>query len=98
ASTPSRSVTGLRVGASETIAPTLRSRLGQPSRRWPMPGATELLTVEWHTAHVRPIDDIAPLLLKCGLTPTTALSFTSASVVAGEFRSTLPAFSALTTA
>src|SRR3954466_7982952 len=46
ASTPSRSVTGLRFGAAEMIAPTLRSRLGQPSRRWPMPGANELFTVE----------------------------------------------------
>src|SRR3954468_9098585 len=97
ASTPSRSVTGLRFGASEMIAPTLRSRLGQPSRREPMPGATLLLTVEWHTAHVRPIEVNRPLLLRWGLTPTTALSLTSARVVAGESRSTLPAFSALST-
>src|SRR3954466_1850497 len=97
ASTPSRSVTGLRFGASETIAPTLRSRLGQPSRREPMPGATELFTVEWHTAHVRPIEVNRPVLLRWGLTPTTALSLTSATVVAGELRLTLPAFSALST-
>src|SRR3954447_24775659 len=94
-STPSRSVTGLRVGAAEMIAPTLRSRLGQPSRRWPMPGANELLTVEWQTAQVRPIELSRPLLVRCGLTPTTALSLISASVVAGESRFTLPAFNAL---
>src|SRR3954451_2234326 len=97
ASTPSRSVTGLRFGASEMIAPTLRSRLGQPSRREPLPGATLLLTVEWHTAHVRPIEVNRPVLLRWGLTPTTALSLTSATVVAGELRLTLPAFSALST-
>src|SRR3954471_4284383 len=62
ASTPSRSVTGLRFGASETIAPTWRSRLGRPSRRPPTPGATESLTVEWHTAHVRPTELRLPLL------------------------------------
>src|SRR3954452_10618227 len=97
ASTPSRSVTGLRFGASDTIAPTFRSRFGQPSSRPPTPGATELLTVEWQTAQVRPTELIRPLWLKCGLTPTTALSLISASVVAGEFRSTLPAFRALST-
>src|SRR5581483_1174318 len=32
---------GLRFGASETMRPTLRSRLAQPSRRLPMPGAKE---------------------------------------------------------
>ena len=46
ASTPRRSVKGLRFGASETIAPTFRSLLAQPSRRFPMPGANESSTVE----------------------------------------------------
>src|SRR3954453_15079068 len=96
-STPSRSVTGLRFGAAEMIAPTLRSRFGQPSRRWPTPGATELLTVEWQTAQVSPIEVIRPEREKCPLTPTTALSLMSARVVAGESRFTLPAFSALST-
>src|SRR4051812_23004174 len=97
ASTPKRSVMGLRFGASETIAPTFRSRLGHPSRRLPTPGATELFTVEWQTAHVSPTELIAPRRLKCGLTPTTALSLIRARVVAGESRFTLPAFSALST-
>src|SRR6185312_4815354 len=97
ASTPRRSVTGLRFGAAETIAPTLRSRLGQPSRRRPTPGATELFTVEWQTAHVRPMELIEPLFVKWPLTPTTALRLMSARVVAGELRSTLPALSALST-
>src|SRR4051794_32239558 len=96
-STPSRSVTGLRFGAAEMIAPTLRSRLGQPSRRWPMPGANELLTVEWQTAQVRPIELSRPVRVKWPLTPTTALSLSRASVVFGELRSTLPALIALTT-
>ena len=46
ASTPRRSVKGLRFGASETIAPTFRSLLAQPSNRFPMPGANESSTVE----------------------------------------------------
>ena len=33
-------------GTRPMIAPTLRSRLAQPSSRWPMPGANELSTVE----------------------------------------------------
>jgi hypothetical protein len=33
-------------GDSAMIAPTFRLRLAQPSRRLPMPGATELSTVE----------------------------------------------------
>ena len=37
---------GLRFGARDTIAPTFRSRLAQPSSRLPMPGANELSTVE----------------------------------------------------
>src|SRR4051794_25993710 len=96
-STPRRSVTGLRFGAAEMIAPTLRSRLGQPSRRWPMPGANELFTVEWHTAQVNPIDVIRPDREKWPFTPRTALSLISASVVFGELRSTLPALIASTT-
>ena len=49
-------MTGFRLGASETIAPTFRSWLGQPSSRRPIPGANELSTVEWQTAQVRPTE------------------------------------------
>ena len=45
---------GDRSGASEMIAPTLRSRFGQPSSRLPMPGANESSTVEWQSAHWMP--------------------------------------------
>ena len=37
------SVNGLRLGASATIAPTLRSRFAQPSRRLPMPGRERIV-------------------------------------------------------
>src|SRR2546423_638003 len=97
-SVPSTSATGLRLGDSETIAPTLRSRLAQPSSRLPMPLVNESSTIEWQTAQVRPTDvSRVPLLLKWPRTPTTALSLSSASVVAGELRLTLPALMALTT-
>ena len=43
--------TALRSGDRPTIAPTFRSRFAQPSSRWPMPGANESSTVEWHSAH-----------------------------------------------
>src|SRR5262249_6557784 len=56
ASTPSRSVNGFRLGASETMAPTLRSRLAHASSRLPMPGENESSTVEWQNAHWIPID------------------------------------------
>ena len=85
-STPSRSVNGLRFGASDTIAPTLRSRLAQPSRRLPMPGANESSTVEWHSAHWMPIDFTLPSASAIAVTPTTALSLSSAMVVAGSSR------------
>src|SRR2546422_3495937 len=38
------------------ILPGSRSRLVHPSRRWPMPNASELSTVEWQTAQVRPTE------------------------------------------
>src|SRR5215216_3737720 len=98
ASAPRRSVTGLRLGASEITAPTLRSRLAQPSSRRPMPLANESSTVELHTAHVRPTERSVPLELKKPFTPTTALSLISASVVLGLLRSTLPFLMAWTTA
>src|SRR5689334_6660527 len=90
-STPRSSVNGLRFGASDTIAPTFRSRLAQPSSRWPTPGANESSTVEWHSAHWMPIDFTLPSRSAKAVTPTTALSFRSAIVVAGSSRSTLPA-------
>src|SRR5262245_58428820 len=90
ASTSRRSVNGLRFGASEMIAPTFRSRLAQPSRRRPMPGANESSTVEWQNAHWMPIDLTLPFGFVKAVTPTTALSLRSAIVVAGSSRSTLP--------
>src|SRR5215468_9075173 len=42
------------VGDSATIAPTLSVRLGQPSRRRPIPVVVESSTVEWHSAQVMP--------------------------------------------
>jgi hypothetical protein len=39
-------VNGFRFGASDSIAPTFRSRLAQPSSRFPIPGANELSTVQ----------------------------------------------------
>ena len=82
---------GLRFGASDTIAPTFRSRLAQPSSRRPMPGANESSTVEWQSAHWIPIDLTLPSGFVKAVTPTTALSFRRAIVVAGSSRSTLPA-------
>src|SRR5689334_5779873 len=96
-SAPRTFSTGLRLGARETIAPTLRSRFGQPSRRLPMPGANELLTVEWQTAQVSPTERREPLRLNLPCTPTTALSLISASVVLGSLRLTLPFLMAVTT-
>src|SRR6266849_1297432 len=58
-------------GPSDTIAPTLRSRFGQPSRRFPIPGAKESSTVEWQTAHESPIERRLPSALKFPFTPTT---------------------------
>jgi hypothetical protein len=54
--------------------------------------------VEWQTAHVSPTERSVPLELKKPLTPTTALSLISASVVLGLSRSTLPFLIAWTTA
>src|SRR5919204_5879430 len=66
----SRSVIGFLFGARPTMAPTLRSRFGHPSRRLPIPAAKELSTVEWQTAQVSPSDERVPLLLKNPFTPT----------------------------
>src|SRR3989337_300755 len=41
-------------GESARIAPGLRSELGQPSSREPIPGEKELFTVEWQRAQVVP--------------------------------------------
>jgi hypothetical protein len=82
---------GFRLGAGETMAPTLRSRLAQPSSRLPMPRAKTLSTVEWQNAHWIPIDLTLPLGLAKAVTPTTAFAFSSAIVVAGSSRLTLPA-------
>ena len=62
-----------------------------------MPGAKELSTVEWHRAHSMPTEVSLPPLPNTPLTPTTALSFSRASVVAGSFRLTLPSLRACLT-
>src|SRR3954454_5955435 len=87
----SRLATGCRFGDSDTIAPTFRSRLAQPSSRFPMPGAKESSTVEWHSAHSIPTDFSEPAESKNPLTPTTELSFSNARVTFGSLRSTCPA-------
>src|SRR5687768_3417412 len=61
-------------GDNATIAPTFRSRLGQPSRRLPIPPVSELSTDEWHNAQVVPTDLRSPPPLTRPITPTTALS------------------------
>src|SRR5262249_4102237 len=79
-------VSAANAGDSATIAPTLRSRLGQPSRRLPTPGTNELSTVEWHSAQVKPTRvtvSFPPTFSTVPFTPITALSLTSATVVAG---------------
>ena len=58
-----------------------------------MPGANESSTVEWQKAHWMPIDLTLPSGLAKAVTPTTAFSLSSAMVVAGSSRSTLPAAS-----
>src|SRR5690348_15054435 len=85
-------------GDSAMIAPGLRSRLGQPSSREPMPGAMRLSTVEWQSAHVMP--SLVMLLLEStvAFTPTTAPNLSSSTVVAGLWRSTCPAWIAWITA
>src|SRR5215813_6006335 len=75
--TPKRLATGLRSGASATIPPTFRSRLGQPSSRCPIqpvPGfgsiapaqsaGRELSTLEWQNEHCRPTDRSVPVQLE----------------------------------
>ena len=51
-----------------------------------MPGANESSTVEWQSAHWMPTDGRRPPVpSKKPVTPTTALSSSSASVIAGSF-------------
>ncbi len=87
----SRSAIGCRFGASDRMRPMFRSRLAQASRRLPIPGAKELSTCEWHSAHCAPSETILPESSNFPVRPTTALSLSSASVVAGSSRFTLPA-------
>ena len=66
-----------------------------------MPGANELSTVEWHSAQVMPTRVSVSLPLTVStvpLRPTTASSFSSATVVSGLLRSTLPFWIPSTTA
>src|SRR5471030_958475 len=75
-----------KAGDSAMIAPGLRSRLGQPSSRLPMPGENELSTVEWHRAQVVPTCvsvSTPPMVSTVPWRPTTAFSFSNAIVVAG---------------
>src|SRR5690349_11853089 len=81
-------------GDRATMAPTLRSWLGQPSSRWPMPGANELSTVEWQSAQVMPTLVRVLLASTWPMTPTTAPSLSKVTVVAGSSRLTCPACSA----
>src|SRR6266850_4351087 len=93
-------VGGSSAGERATIAPTLRSRLGYPSRRLPMPGAKELSTVEWHSAQVKPTRvsvSLPPTGATVPLTPMTALSFSRAMVVAGSERLMVPPWMPATT-
>src|SRR5215213_202669 len=83
---------GVSAGESATMAPTLSSRLGHPSRRCPMPGWTELLTVEWQMAQVMPtwVSVSLPFTFSTvPLSPTTAFSLSRATVEAGSLRSAL---------
>src|SRR5688572_25623426 len=66
------------------IAPTFRSRLGQPSSLLPIP--VELSTVEWQDAQVRPIDFKFPLPSNFPTTPTTAFILINSRVAAGSSR------------
>src|SRR5215831_4402937 len=100
-STPRASAIGWRFGDRETIRPTLRSRLGQPSRRLPTPGANELSTFEWHSAQVNPTRVTVSLPFTFStvpFTPITALSLTRATVVAGSVRLIVPFVTPSTTA
>jgi hypothetical protein len=88
-------------GDNATIAPTLRSRFGQPSSLLPIPGANELSTVEWQSAQVMPtrVSVSTPLtVVTVPFNPTTASSFNSAIVVAGLRRSIEPFWIPVTTA
>ena len=82
------------------MAPTFRSRFGQPSFLCPMPLENELSTVEWHSAHVMPSRVRLSLpftLVTVPTRPTTAFSLSKVTVVAGSLRSTLPALIAAAT-
>ena len=84
-------------GESATIAPTFRSVFAHPSRRFPIPGAKESSTYEWHSAHVTPTFVSWPAASTVPFTPTTALRRNNSIVTAGLVRSTWPARRAATT-
>src|SRR5262245_26041995 len=72
------------------MAPGFSVRFGRPSIRFPIPGITESSTVEWHNAQVMPTlvrVSFPPWETTVPFTPTTALSFKRATVVAGLLRS-----------
>src|SRR5713101_4669549 len=93
-STPRSFVKNERSAESEMMAPTFRSRFGQPSRRCPIPGANELSTVEWHSAHWMPRVRRPPFPSENPVTPRTAFEVKRATVTAGSSRFTLPTLSA----
>src|SRR4026209_1131129 len=80
-------------GDTAAIATGLRSELGRPSRRDPIPGAKELLTVEWQRAQVVPTRTRVsrpPMVSTVPLSPTTPSSLRRATVVAGSVRLIAP--------
>ena len=84
---------GFRFGASETIAPTLRSRFGPAVQALADARREGVVDGRVAKAHWMPIDLTLPSGLAKAVTPTTAFSLSSARVVAGSSRSTLPAVS-----
>ena len=58
-----------------------------------MPCASELSTVEWHSAHVTPKRVMVLVASTVACAPTTAFRLSNATVVAGSSRLTCPALS-----
>src|SRR5256886_600933 len=58
-----------------------------------MPGASELSTVEWHSAHVTPKRVMVLVASTVACTPTTAFRLSNTTVVAGSSRFACPALS-----
>ena len=85
-------------GESAMMAPGLRSRLGHPSSRLPIPGANESSTVEWQSAQVTPTRvsrSLPSIVSTVPLSPTTAFSLSSAMVVSGALEADAAVLDAL---